>query len=105
LIQIGIARPVISNVPSNEEVTMIEQVKINLAAIIVVILAALLAPVLVGIATAAGALLSLVQNIAASARTVSKPTHRMTEVRSAKNPKVVKMPEGRHTDEEFRSAA
>ena len=84
---------------------MIEDVKTNLAAIIVGILAALLALVVVGIATAAGALLSLAQGITASARTASKPTHRRTEVRCAKDAGVVKMPEGRRRVEEFRSAA
>ena len=76
----------------------------NLLAIIVGILAALLAPVVVGVATAAGALLSLVQGVSAPARTASKPTHR-TEARSAKDAEVLKMPEGRRTVEEFCSAA
>ena len=77
----------------------------NLSAIIVGILAALLAPVLVGVATAAGALLSLVQGVSAMARTASpKSTHRI-EARSAKDANVVKVPEERRNIEAFRSAA
>jgi uncharacterized membrane protein YeaQ/YmgE (transglycosylase-associated protein family) len=94
-----IARLGISNVPS------IEEVKMNLSAIFVGILAALLAPVLVGVATAAGALLSLIQGIiTATVRTESTSTH-STKVRSGKGAKVVKLPEERRSDEEFRSAA
>ena len=77
----------------------------NLSATIVGILAALLALVLVGVATAAGALLSLVQAVAAPARTASKPTSNSTEARSGKDVEVVKMPQGRRSIEEFRSAA
>ncbi len=76
----------------------------NLSATIVGILAALLALVLVGVATAAGALLSLVQTVAAPARTASKPTSNGTEARSG-DVEVVKMPQGRRSIEEFRSAA
>lgn len=66
----------------------------NLSATIVGILAALLALVLVGVATAAGALLSLVQAVAApAARTTSKPTSNSTEARSGKDVEVVKMPQ------------
>ncbi|MBV9454460.1 MAG: hypothetical protein JOZ19_10125 [Rubrobacter sp.] len=84
---------------------MIEDVKMNLAAIIVGILAALLALVLVGIATAAGALLSIVQGVAAPVRTTSKPMRRTAGVHPAKDAEVVKVPEERCEVEEFRSAA
>jgi hypothetical protein len=84
---------------------MIENIKVNLAAIIVGILAALPALVLVGIATAAEALLSLIQGVYAPARTASKPPRRTTtEVHSA-DTEVVKMPEGRRGGEDSRSAA
>jgi hypothetical protein len=104
LIQVVIAHLVISNVPSVEEVKMIDEVKMNFSAIIVGVLAALLAPVLVGVAMAAGALLSLIQGVAATARTASKPTNG-TDARSGKGAQVVEMPEGRHGVEGFRSAA
>ena len=81
---------------------MIEKVKITLAAVIVGILVAPLALVVVGIAKSAGVLLSLIQGIADAAGT---PTHRTTEVSSAKEDQVVKMPERGRGDEEFRSAA
>ena len=69
----------------------------NLAAIIVGILAALLAPVMVAVTTAAGVLLNLVQLVPARVRTASKPTTNDAEV--------VKMPEGSSGVEEFRPAA
>jgi hypothetical protein len=81
---------------------MIEKVKITLAAVIVGILVAPLALVVVGIAKTAGVPLSVVQGIAASGGT---PTHRTTEVSSAEEAQVVKMPERGREDEEFRSAA
>ena len=78
----------------------------NLSATIVGILAALLALVLVGVATAAGALLSLVQAVTApAARTARKPTNNSTEARSGKDVEAMKMPQGRRSVEEFRSAA
>ena len=77
----------------------------SLLAILVGILAALLAPIVIGISTAAEALLNLVQGVAATARAASKPTHSTDDARSGKDAEVVKMPEGRRGVEEFRSAA
>ncbi len=81
-------------------------IKMNLSAIIVGILVALLAPLLVGVVTAAGALLSLIRGVATTTtRTASKPTN-STAARSGKDAEVVvKMPEGRRRVKELRSAA
>ena len=77
----------------------------NLAAIIVGILAALLAPVMVVVAMAAGTLLNLVQLVHARARTARKPATRSDGYSRKNDAEVVKMPEGKDGGEGFRPAA
>jgi hypothetical protein len=77
----------------------------NFGGIIVGILAALLAPVVIGIAMAGGALLSLVQLIEVKARTARKPSTSPSSRASRNDAEVVKMPERGGRVEEFRPAA
>ena len=75
----------------------------NLSAVIVGVFAALVAPVVIGVATAAGAVLSLMQGIAPATK-IARKFSNSKDIHSS-NPKVVKMSERRRSVEEFRSAA
>ena len=77
----------------------------NLAAIIAGISAALLVPVMIVVATAAGALLNLIQLLPTRARTTRKPIATPAAHSRKDSAEVVKLPEGRGDVDKFRPAA